>query len=53
MPEKPVKITGTDRLDEDTVFVEYSDDSTAAYSIEQLSTLTPAKFTDVDLDKPE
>jgi len=53
MPEQPLKITGTDRLGEYMVVVEYSDNSIAVYSVEQLSTLTPTKFSNVDLDKPE
>jgi hypothetical protein len=53
VPEQPLKITGTDRLDGDRVVVEYSDNSTAAYSVEQLSTLTPAEFTDVEVENPE
>jgi hypothetical protein len=51
MPGQPLKITGTDRLDDDTVVVEYSDNSIGFYSTQQLSALSQPKMTDVDIDE--
>ena len=39
---RPLEIVGIDRRNGDRVLVEYSDNSTATYTREQLATLTPS-----------
>jgi hypothetical protein len=40
--DKPIKIVGVDRIDEDQIVVEFPD-SAAVYTIEQLASLKPAE----------
>ncbi len=39
--EKPTKIVGVDRMDENAVLVEYSDNTTAVYTKDQLAAIKP------------
>ena len=44
MSERELKIVGVGRMNEHAVMVEYSDNTTAIYSVEQLASLVPIEI---------
>jgi hypothetical protein len=45
-PKEPLQIVGTDRADGDELIVEYSDQTTAVYSVDQIAVLKPMRKID-------
>jgi hypothetical protein len=53
MADKPVKIVGVSRVDNDGVLVEYSDNSSVVYKQGQLENITPEQIVREEEDKDE